>query len=317
VWPDLDVRGYSGIKVVRKKAEVSGEDVERFIAGLLDEHAEYVPAEGRPLASGDYAQLDFSGTCEGTVFDERKGVWIEVGPRTYLPGFCDRIVGMSRDETRSFSLTLPAEVKPEGLGGKEASFRVTLCEIKQKRLPELNDEFCRGLGGYAGVADLREAVRRSLLAEAEAREERSVVEQINAYLLERIDVPLPQARLEAETDRLAVRTAARLIAHGVKREEVVEKREELRAAARRQAEKSMRLARIYEEIAKREKISVSAEEVEERLGTIAAGLKRDVAELRGVMEKEGELDALRSEIETEKVAAFLVKNARVKEAKAT
>jgi trigger factor len=259
--------------------------------------------------------LDFSGAVGGTVFDGRTGVWLEVAPQTYIPGFCGAIAGMNREETRSFTLTLPDDVKPEDLRGKEASFNVTLHEIKQKKVPELNDEFCKELGNYAGVKELRDAVRNDLLAYAEAEESRNVLEQINTYLLEHLTVPLPQRRLNAETASLAEKTAARLLSQGVKKEEIVEKKEELLAAARKQAERNLRLACIYEEVAKRERITVSPEEVEERLKRIAAGLKRDLEQVRAAMEREGGISALRKEIESDRVAEFLMKNARIKEAK--
>jgi trigger factor len=165
------------------------------------------------------------------------------------------------------------------------------------------------------VKELRDAVRNDLLAYAEAEESRNVLEQINTYLLEHLTVPLPQRRLNAETASLAEKTAARLLSQGVKKEEIVEKKEELLAAARKQAERNLRLACIYEEVAKRERITVSPEEVEERLKRIAAGLKRDLEQVRAAMEREGGISALRKEIESDRVAEFLMKNARIKEAK--
>ncbi|MCX6338655.1 MAG: trigger factor [Candidatus Aureabacteria bacterium] len=315
VWPEFHLGGYSGIKAVRKKAAVKDEEVEHYIAMLLDQHAEFLPVEDRPLAAGDFALLDYSGAVEGKIFDERKGLWLEMNTGSFLPGFCDKMNGMRPEETRSFTLTLPPDVAQENLRGKEASFTVILREIKQKKPPALTDDFCRELGDYTNQDELRAAIRADLLKYAEAREHRSVVEQINNYLLEHHKVPLPQTRVSAEAASIAEKTAARLLGQGVNKEEILERKEELMAASRKEAEKNLTLSCIYDEIAKREKITVSAEEREERIRQIAVRLKREPQQIKVSLEKEGRMGALEEEIKMEKVTAFLVGRARIKESK--
>ena len=315
VWPEFHLGGYSGIKAVKKKAAVNDEEVEHHIAMLLDQHAEFLPVEDRPLAAGDFALLDYSGAVEGKIFDERKGLWLEMNTGSSPPGFCNKMNGMVPEETRSFTLTLPADVGQENLRGKEALFTVTLREIKQKKLPALSDDFCKELGDYTNQDELRAAIRADLLKYAEAREHRSVVEQINNYLLEHHKVPLPQTRVSAETATIAEKTAARLLGQGVKKEAILERREELMAASRKEAEKSLTLSCIYDEIARREKISVSPEEREQRIRQIAAMLKREPQQVKVSLEKEGGTSVLEEEIKMEKVTAFLVGRARIKESR--
>lgn len=315
VWPELHVSGYSGIKAVRRKAQVGEGDVENHIKTLLERHAEYAPVEGRPLAEGDFAFAEVGREVEGSAPGKPEDVWFEVSRATFIPGFCDEVIGMNPGETRSFTLTVPADAEPENVRGKKVSFTVTLREIKRKNVPELNDEFCRELGEYATVDELRNAVRADLLRYAEAQETERVLDQINEYLLAHIKVPLPPARVTAETVSLAEKAAARLLAQGVKKENILERKEELMAASRNQAERSLRLARIYNEIARREKIAASPEEIVERVRRIADSVKADPGKLRNSMEKEGRLPALGREIEREKVARFLLEHARIKEAK--
>ncbi len=315
VWPEFHLGGYGGIKAVKKMAVVKDEEVESYIAMMLDRHAEFLPVEGRPLASGDFAVLDYAGAVEGKVFGEQKGLWIEVNSGSFLPGFCDKIIGMKREESRAFTLALPSEVSQEELRGKEASFTVTLREIKQKKLPALSDDFCKELGNYANQEELRAAIKADLLKYAEVREHRDVIEQINNYLLEHHTVPLPQTRVNAETVSIAEKAAARLLGQGVKKEEIIERKEELMAASRKEAEKSLALSCIYDEIAKREKITVSPDEREERIGQIAGRLKREPQQIRVSLEKEGRMGALEEEIKMEKVTALLVERARIKESK--
>lgn len=315
VWPELRLGSYNGIKVAKKKAAVEDAEVDNYVAMLLDQHAEFLPVEDRPLAPGDFALFDCKGTVDGKVFDDRKGIWLEINDKSFLPGFCDKMIGMKPGEPREFTIKLPDNLAEEHLRSKEASFTVTLHEIKQKRLPALTDEFCKELGSYANPDELRAAIRADLLKYAEAREQQGVVDQINAYLLEHNAVPLPPTRVTAEAISIAEKTATRLLTQGVKKEELVERKEELMAASRKEAEKSLLLTCIYDEIAKGEKITVSPEEREARIAQIAERLKREPRQIKASLEKEGRIGALEEEIKMEKVAALLVERARIKESK--
>lgn len=315
VWPDLKVSGYAGIKLTKKKIEVRDEDVDGYIRMILDRHAEFTPVEGRGLEEGDFALLDIRGLAGGAVFDEKKGAWIKTGPEAYCPGFCGNLYGAKPGETRDFTLVLPAEGIREELRGREASFTVAVREIKSKRVPELTDDFCKGLGAYANVGEMRASVRKDLLecAEAEARED--LIQQINEYLLGRHTVPLPPTRVAINATSLAEETAARLLGQGVKKEDILDRKEELMATSRRETEKRLALRCIYAQIARRERIEVSPDEVEKRVGAIAGRLMRDPAEVKASLEKEDALDAVREGIVRDKVEAFLLDKAKVKESK--
>ena len=315
VWPEFRLGSYNGIKVAKKKAAVEDAEVENYVAMLLDQHAEFLPVEDRPIAAGDFAIFDSSGAVDGKTFDERKGLWLEMNSGAFLPGFCDKMTGMKPGESRAFTITLPDNLTEENLRGKEASFTVTLHEIKKKKLTELTDDFCKELWSYANQGELRTAIRADLLKYAEAREQQGVVDQINAYLLEHHTLPLPQTRVTAEAISIAEKTAKRLLAQGVKKEELIERKEELMAASRKEAEKSLALNCIYDEIAKREQITVSPEEREARVAQIAERLKREPQQIKASLEKEGRIGVLEEEIRMEKVTALLVERARIKESK--
>lgn len=315
VWPELRLGSYNGIKVAKKKAVVADAEVENYVAMLLDQHAEFLPVEDRPLAAGDFTLFDCRGTADGKVFDDRKGIWLEISDKSFLPGFCDKMTGMKPGESREFTIKLPDNLAEEHLRGKDASFTVTLHEIKRKKLPDLTDDFCKELGSYANKDELRAAIRADLMKYAEGREQQGVVDQINAYLLEHHAVPLPQTRVAAEAISIAEKTAARLLSQGMKKEELVERKEELMAAARKEAEKSLALHCIYDEIAKREQITVSTEERDARIALIAERLKREPQQVKAALEKEGRIDALEEELKMEKTTALLVERARVKETK--
>jgi trigger factor len=315
VWPEVTASGYTGIRVAKKKVEVKGEDVEGYIRMILDQHAEFVPVEGRGLRGGDFTLLDLRGTTGAAVFDEKKSAWLEAGPQSYCAGFCERLDGVKPGETREFAMTLPAEGVREELRGKEARFTVTVHEIKGKRVPELTDEFCKELGSYANAEEFRAAVGKDLLAYAETEARQDLVRQINDYLLEHHKIPLPQTRVTLDAVSLAEKTASRLLAQGLKKEDILDRKEELMAASRKEAEKSLALFCLYGQIAKREEIAATPAEVDARVNDIAARLKRDPLELRASLERNDRLDALEENIVREKIEAFLLEKAKVKEAK--
>ena len=313
VWPEIRLSGYKRIKVVKKKPNVKDDGVDESIRMLQERRADFVPVEERALAIGDFAVLDFTGKINNTAFDERKGVFIEINEKSYIPGFCERLVEMKAGEERTFTLTLPDNMAKEDLRDREASFTVKLCEIKQKKLPPLDDDFCKDIGDYKGVEELRSAVREDLLKRAEAEAMEDIIEQIETYLMEKNKVSLPQAVVDAETVDIAKRFAAQLAARGMKEEQIIDKKEELLAAARKNAEKNLRIGYIYGEIAKREGIEASSEEVEERLKQLAERFKKTPEQVKAAMEKEGEMGALDAEIKQKKVVDFLIKNAKIKE----
>jgi len=315
VWPEVAASGYTGIKVAKKKIEAKEEDVEGYIRMLLDRHAEIVPVEGRGLRDGDLALLDISGETGGTVFDEKRAAWIEAGPKAYCDGFCEKLAAASPGEVREFTLKLPAEGLREGLAGKEARFVVTIRELKEKRLPELNDDFCKRLGNCANLEELRASVRKDLRAYAEAEARDDLIRQINDYLLERHAVPLPETRAALDGVSLAQKAAGNLLARGLKKEDILDRKEELLAVSRKDAEKRLALSLVYGSIARREKIAVTPAEVEARVAQIAASAKREPADVRAALEKDDRLDEIENDIVREKIETFLLEKAKVREAR--
>jgi len=312
VWPEFRLGGYTGIKAMKKKAAVEDGEVDRQLQSILEQHAEFVPVEGRPLAMGDYALLDIAVTSSGAQIEDLKSTWLEMDPKEYLPGFCEKLTGMNAGEERGFDMKLSEEAK-EDLQGKDASFHVTLKEIKSKKVPALNDEFAKELGNYNNVSELRAAVKADLLNYAENREERNLLDQLNDYLLGKNDFPLPKTRVDVEVTAFARKAAERLLTQGVSKDNILEKKDEFLSASRKEVEKMLRLSRIYSAIAEREKIAVSEEELEERIRRIAERIKKDPKQLRAALEKEDKLFALREDIKREKLEAFLLKNAKIKE----
>jgi trigger factor len=312
VWPELHLGGYRGIKATRKEAAVREEEVTHYLEALRERHAEFIPVEGRNLRTGDIALVDITGSIDGKTIDERKGAWIEITEPSFIPGFCGKLDGMPRGETRTFPLVFPQETTREDLRGKEASWTVLLHEIKEKKIPELNEEFCKGVGNYASCDDLRRAIRENLAKHAEDEERRGVIDQINTYLLGHHKIPLPEGLVREETSEIARKVAGRLLGQGVKEEEIVGKKDELLSKSRVEAEKSLRLLCLYREIARHEAIAVSPEEVAARVAAIAAGIGKDPGQVRAALEKDDRLTALEEEMRKEKVADFLVSNAKIK-----
>jgi trigger factor len=316
VWPVIRVSGYKGIKAVRKRPEVRDKDVDDYIDALRHQEAEFTPLEGRPLKMGDFALLDISATVEGESIDQRKGVLLEMAEGSYLPGFCEKILGMEPGKDRSFTISLPADFGEEKLRGKEVSFSVILGEMKERKLPVLDEAFCKRFGDYKDVEELRRAVRENLEKTALAQARRGVLEQIKDYLINHNKVPLPQSRVDLDTHEIAERTTLRLISSGWKESDVLREKENILAGARTQAERDLRLSCICGEIAKREGISVTSEEVGAEIQRLAERLKKDSRQVSMSLEKNGKLEELKDAMRNDKVFEFLVKSAKIKEAKA-
>ncbi|MGZ4984773.1 MAG: trigger factor, partial [Chthoniobacterales bacterium] len=195
--PEFELPDYKSIPVEVPSAEVKEEDVDAALERLREQSADFVDAPERALAMEDFAVLDFEGAIDGVPITDiapqasknlhgGKKFWLRVAPNNFLPQFCEQIVGMNRGDTRSVQVEFPADFAAPELAGKKADYAVTLNEVKEKVLPELNDAFAAKLMPEKTLADLRHEVAHNLEHEKEHEIERAKEAGIVRYLHERI-----------------------------------------------------------------------------------------------------------------------------------
>jgi len=314
--PAIDPGDYRGISVEDMPVEPTADEIGRVVDRLRDAHAEFHPIEGRAAAPGDYAVTDIAGSFveilapgqnPRTFRDEK--ITLEVGHADSMPEINEALHGTLPGQTQRFRKTFADDFPNEEFRGKTVDYELTLVALKQKRLPEVNEEFARSVGEGETVESLREKVRQSLRQEKEADRRRKFRRTILDTMLSRGAIPAPEVLVDSETEG-ALRDYARyLAANGMEPKEADWER--LRQEARPGAEKRVREYLLLDAIAGKEGVRVTDTELEAEFKRTAAHRGEDPAALREQLTKAGGLEALRDEIRLAKTMDLLISAARV------
>src|SRR5437588_4355911 len=270
----------------------------------------------------DFVVVDFEGTVDGKPIGEvapqasknlhgGQKFWLHLAADNFLPKFCEQVVGQKKDETRAVIVDFPADFLVKELAGKQASYSVTLREIKEKVLPEVNDEFAAKLLPGKNLADLRHTIEHDLEHEKEHEVERAKETQIVQYLHEKIQFDLPPPLLRNETKRALTELVQRNRARGIPDEMLKEKEKELIETAASVAAHRLKTNFILERIAEQEKIEVTREDVDHRVRHEAEHYNISAAKLRRQLEEHDQLNALAEQILLGKTLDFLKANVSV------
>jgi len=214
VRPKFDLGTYEGIEVTDAPTDVTEEDLTQTIDRLREMYAQLEVVEGRPLANDDTAIIDFEGFREGNSIEGAKASdhMLSLGTKSLIPGFEEQLVGMNRGETRQIKVNFPEDYSNRDLAGKEADFTVTLKEIKKKVLPELNDEFAKDIGGDKSVAELKEGLKKDLLARKRDELAAAQREELLSKLIDAHSFDVPPGMVQRELQSLAKQHLTRLSA---------------------------------------------------------------------------------------------------------
>jgi trigger factor len=275
----------------------------------------------------DFAVIDFEGTIEGRPISEiapeasknlhgGKKFWLQMGPENFLPNFCEQLIGQKKEETRLVIVNFPADLPVKELAGKKADYAVTLREIKQKVLPELNDAFATKLTKEKTLAELRAMVAHDLEHEKEHAIEQAKESQIVKALQEQTQFDLPSQLLRNETRRALGELVQRNRQRGVPDEMLKSKEKELVEGAGSLAAHRLKTNFILHRIAEAEKIQVAPEEVEERIRNQAAHYNVSVEKMRKEIDEHDGINGVVEEILLGKTIDFLKANVSVQTAAA-
>jgi trigger factor len=315
VKPEVKLGQYKGLEVEKMDATVTDEDVENELKRLQENYAELVVKEDGKVENGDTAVIDFEGFVDGEPFEGGKAenYSLEIGSGTFIPGFEDQLIGMQAGEEKEIEVTFPEEYHAKELAGKPATFKVKVHEIKEKRLPALDDEFAKDVDDEVETLEqLKDKIRKRLEEmkknEAEAALRDAVVEKA----AENAEIDIPEVMVKNETDRMLREFDQRLQMQGLNLELYYQFSGQDEAALREQmkedAEKRVRVALTLEAIAKAENIQVTEEEVNEELEKMAKAYNLEVEKLKELL---GNLDGVKEDLKWRKTIDFLVENSKV------
>ena len=305
VLPEIEVSGYKELRVDKTDTSVSVEDA---LKNLQEQHASYTPVEGRALADGDFAQVSFNGVPKepGSKPVNVDEVMVEIGGANTMAEFTENLRAVSAGEERTFDVTYPKDFNEGRLAGKTFTYTVKVHGIKQKHLPEVNDEFAKQVGEFASLEELTKGVREHLEEEKRRTAEREGKEKLLDQLVKRHDFEVPEAMVERQVDVRLDRGLRALVAQGMRPEQVKKMDfDRLRAGQRQTALQEVKASLLLEKIADAENIQVDDQEVEKEVEAIAGQAKQPVESVRARLTRDGALDRIRNRLRSEKTLDFL------------
>jgi trigger factor len=314
VLPEIQVEGYKDLRADKAEIAVSDEEVEQALTSVREQHATYTTVEGRPLAEGDFAQASMDGKPKDAAAAEAAKsnpvhmdeVLIEMGGKNTVPEFSQNLTGASTGDERTFDVVYPEDIQDKRLAGKTFVYTVKVNGIKQKSLPELNDDFAKELGEFASLDAVRKQIRENMEAEKRHTAEREAKDKLVADLVKRNEFEVPESLVDRQIDLRLERGLRALAAQGMKMEDLKKMDlPRLRAGQREQAVQDVKSSLLLERIADLEKIGVSDEELNRELEALARQSKQTPEAVRARLTEDGGLDRIRIRIRSEKTLEFL------------
>lgn len=308
--PSFDPGDYTTVALKRTSSKVEEEAVDLAMQRLRDRAARFEPVEGRGVDHGDTVTVDLRRVAGGKP-DTHEDVSVELGAKANPPGFDEQLLGLEVGATKSFDIHYPSDYAIAELAGTDVSYTVTVKGIKQRILPELDDEFAKDLGDFETLAALRARVREDLEHEAQHAAERDVRADLMKQLAARVPFEVPPSLIEREIDRRLEEFAHRLIEQNLDPRQAGIDWQAFRESQRDVAREAVAGAIVLDEVARREQLDVTGEEIDREVGRYAERTGRTPAAVRARLEKEGGISRVSAGLRREKSIDFLMARATI------
>ncbi len=314
--PEVTIEGYKGIEVTRTVAPISDEAVDSEIAKIQDRNARTEEVTDRAAQLGDTVNIDYEGFKDGIAFDGGKaaGHNLELGSGSFIPGFEDQIVGHTVGESFDINLSFPAEYHAEELAGAAVTFAIKLNGISTKILPELDDDFAKDVSEFDTLDEYKADVKAKLEADAAKRADSEVEGQIIEALTEKLVAEIPEPMIVAETENFVRDYDNRLRMQGLKLDDYLKytgmSLDDVRAQMRPRAESQVKTRLALEKIAALENVTVSDEEIEAELTSLAEAYNMELSRVKALVDPTD----VRNDLAIQKAVKIVKDNAVVTEA---
>jgi trigger factor len=322
VLPQIELKEYKGLETTRRMRPVTDADIDRVIEGLRDSSASLQPVEDRASQLGDTVTINARGKF---VDDEPEAEEIKVDDVEVVLGgpgvqqeFTDNLTGVKPEETKTFVVEYPQDFSSPGLAGKKVEYVTDVTAVRQKELPELDDEWAQSLGGeFDTVETLRTKIREDLEGRAKAESEHHVRGELVKKLVEEHKFEVPQSLVDHQTNQRLQDAARQMMQQGIDPRNEQINWEGAREELRPQAEDDVRATMLMEKIAEAENITISNEEIEEEIESIASAARQTKEQVRAALTKNGGERSIAHRLRNRKALDVLVENARITDAEWT
>jgi trigger factor len=314
VEPAIEPRGYVGLELVREEHDVTDADVEKRLQELRDMFATMEEVEAdRGIGEGDFAVIDFAGTLDGNNLKEMKAdnYLLEMGSKTFVPGFEEQLKGMKKGQTKEIAITMPDDYHASHLAGKEVVFSVALKNIKEKKLPDIDEKFIKNFDKYETLDDLKKDILKPLEEENRARSSTTLKNLIIDKLLEANEFEAPPTFVNRQVSFMIADMQRRMTMRGMKKQDPAELYTRFYDLYKDEALKVVKTILLIKSIADQESVSVSDSEVEEKIREIAEQRAQSYDSLKKSLVEGNLIDDIKSEILNTKVFRLIEDKASI------
>lgn len=318
--PEVTLGKYKGVKVDKIDVAVTDEEVDAEINKEREHNARTIAVEDRAVKDGDMTIIDFEGFVDGVAFEGGKGenYPLTIGSGAFIPGFEEALVGAEIGKETDVNVTFPEDYQAEELAGKAAVFKCTVKEIKEKQLPELDDEFASEVSEFDTLAEYKEDVKKKLGEKKEADAKNAKEDAVIDAIIEDAKMEIPDAMLETQQRQMVEDFAQRIQSQGLSMEQYMQftgmTAATLLEQVKPQALKRIQSRLVLEAVVAAENMTATEEEFEEEVKTMAEAYQMEADKVKELLGENGKKQVM-EDVCIKKAVDFVVENA--KEAKAT
>ncbi|MBZ5536762.1 MAG: trigger factor [Acidobacteriia bacterium] len=317
VLPTIEISDYKGLRAEEEPISVGEGEVEKRLADLQEQAAEFIVISDRPIRTGDFAVLSFTAYPTRKTDEkpekafEAKDLLVEVDGKQTLKEFSENLLGKSTGEEAHFKVEYPDDFSDRRLAGRRVSYQVKIEAIKTKSLPQIDDDLAKTLGEFDTLIGLKDKIRKDI-EEGKRQIARShTLEALVNQIIEKNPFPVPSALVEAQIDSRLQGMIRSMYQQGIDPRQLSIEWEKIREENRDPSLRDVKVTFILDHIAKKENISVSDDELDVEVTKIAERTQEPFSSVKQHLTKDGTLDKLRSQLTNRKTLNFLYENADI------
>lgn len=314
--PEVTLGAYKGVEVDKIEVSVTDEEVEADLKQQQENNSRVVSVE-RPVADGDIAVIDYEGFADGVAFEGGKGedYSLTIGSHSFIDNFEEQLIGKNAGEECEVNVTFPEEYHAKELAGKPAVFKVTVKEVKEKQLPELNDEFAGEVSEFETLEAYKEDIRKKLTEKKEAEAKNQKEDAVITAVIENAQMEIPEAMVETQQRQIVDEFAQRLQMQGLSMEQYFQftglSYQHMMEQVKPQAERKIKSRLVLEAVVAAENIAATEEDYEEEIKRMAEGYRMEADKIKELLGEQGKKQIM-EDLAVRKAAEFVVNEAKEK-----
>ncbi|MGC1902914.1 MAG: trigger factor [Candidatus Acidiferrum sp.] len=312
VLPEFEVSNYKDLDIEMPTMDLTDADVDKTLEEMRQRAAAFAPIEGRPAENDDYVQLKINGTSEGAEPVQADSVLCHIGAEETMEPFNENLRGANIGDHKEFDVTYPADYPDAKLSGKTYHYNVEVLGVKNKKLPDLNDEFAKDVSDATTLDELKKKVHESLEHERDHKRKEMLREKVLAALIKTHDFPVPESLVQHQMDVRLERFVRQLASQGIDPRAVNFDWASLRGRQQERAADDVKAELIVDRIATAENIDISDEELNHELEHAATHSGESAAAIHARLTKQGTLDRMKSKLRSDKTLDWLAQNSRIR-----